>query len=153
VTQLVYAAAFLPADGQSLIDLTRLPEGADDLVQANIVISGDPPVGTLPEDVIRQSNVDCTDEILDWAVRRTGAQPVIPMTEPVSLNEEFERIPRTYVICSKDRIIPPPLQRRMAREREVSDVIELATDHHPQLSRTEELAAALDQRAREEVVA
>jgi hypothetical protein len=41
----------------------------------------------------------------------------------------------------------------MAKEASVKDVVELDTDHHPQLSRTDELAAALDQRAREEVAA
>ncbi len=42
-------AAFLPGDGQSLVDLTSLPEGADDLVQQTVIVSGDPPVGTLPQ--------------------------------------------------------------------------------------------------------
>src|SRR5881392_3955159 len=38
VAGLVYVAAFVPKDGQSLLDLTKLPEGATDQVQANIVI-------------------------------------------------------------------------------------------------------------------
>jgi pimeloyl-ACP methyl ester carboxylesterase len=40
VAGLIYVAAFVPKDGQSLLDLTKLPEGADDQVQANIVIEG-----------------------------------------------------------------------------------------------------------------
>src|SRR5437868_3788121 len=36
VAALVYVAAFLPRDGQSLLDLTKLPEGTGDQVQANI---------------------------------------------------------------------------------------------------------------------
>src|SRR5262245_17610003 len=36
VAALVYVAAFAPRDGQSLLDLTKLPEGAGDQVQANI---------------------------------------------------------------------------------------------------------------------
>jgi pimeloyl-ACP methyl ester carboxylesterase len=153
VTRLIYVAAFMPGDGQSLIDLTSLPEGADDQVQANVVVEGEPPVGTLPEATAREINLACSPEVTDWAVSRMGRQPVVPFTEPVSLNDDFERIPRTYVISSRDRAIPPPLQRRMVRERDVSDVIELDTDHHPQLSRTDELAELLDQRAREEVAA
>ena len=35
VAALVYVAAFMPKDGQSLLDLTKLPEGAGDQVQAN----------------------------------------------------------------------------------------------------------------------
>lgn len=153
VRRLVYVAAFMPADGQSLIGLTELPEGDGDLVQATVVVSGEPPVRVLPEATLREGNLACPRDVLEWAVESAGPQPVIPFTEPVSLNDDFERIPRSYVICTRDRFIPPPLQRRMVKDRSVTDVVELDTDHHPQLSRTDELAAALDQRAREGVAA
>lgn len=153
VKRLVYVAAFLPGDGQSLVDLTALPEAADDLVQKTVVVSGDPPVGTLPETTCQASNQDCSRDVMDWAVKRTGSQAIAPLTEPVSLNPEFERIPRTYVICTRDRIVPPPLQRRLVRDRQVTDVVELDAGHHPQLSRIDELAAVLHSRARHEVPA
>jgi pimeloyl-ACP methyl ester carboxylesterase len=153
VRRLVYVAAFLPGDGQSLKGLTELPEGAGDLVQANVVVSGEPPVGTLPDEVHRNANLACSPEVIEWAIERTGSQAMVPMTEPVTLNDELERIPRTYVICDRDTSIPPALQRRMVADRDVSDVVELDTDHHPQLSRTEDLAELLDQRARKEVPA
>ena len=47
VARLVYVAAFLPSDGQSLIDITGLPEAAGDQVQANLVVEGEPPVATM----------------------------------------------------------------------------------------------------------
>ena len=153
VMRLIYVAAFLPADGQSLIELTQLPEGAGDLVQETVVVSGDPPVGEVPEETKRASNEYCTPEVSEWAVAKAGRQPVIPFTEPVRLNDEFERIPRSYVITTKDRFIPPPLQRRMVKDRNMTDVVELETDHHPQLSRTEELAGLLDERSRDQVAA
>jgi pimeloyl-ACP methyl ester carboxylesterase len=153
VKRLVYVAAFLPGDGQSLVDLTSLPEGADDLVQQTVVVQGDPPVGTLPASTCRASNADCSPEVIDWAVSRTGSQPFAPLTQPVSLNREFDQIPRTYVLCTADRIIPPGLQRRMIRDRELTDVVELDSGHHPQLSRIDELAHLLHQRAKSEVPA
>jgi pimeloyl-ACP methyl ester carboxylesterase len=153
VKRLVYVAAFLPGDGQSLTDLTGLPEAADDLVQKTIVVSGDPPVGTLPETTCQASNQDCSREVMDWAVDRTGSQAILPLTQPVSLNPEFERIPRTYVVCTRDRIVPPPLQRRLIRDRKVTDVVEMDAGHHPQLSRIDELAGVLHRRARDQVPA
>ncbi len=153
VKRLIYVAAFMPADGQSLVGLTELPEGEGDLVQATVVVSGEPPVGVLPESSLRESNLACSADVLERAVESAGPQPIVPFTEPVSLNDDFERIPRSYVICTRDRFIPPPLQRRMVKDRDVTDVVELDTDHHPQLSRTDELAAVLDQRAREGVAA
>ena len=153
VKRLVYVAAFLPGDGQSLVDLTSLPEGADDLVQRTVIVRGDPPVGTLPASTCEASNADCSPEVRDWAVSRTGSQPFAPLAEPVSLNDGFDRIPRTYVLCTADRIVPPELQRRMVRDREVTDVVELDSGHHPQLSRIDELAHLLHQRATSEVPA
>src|ERR1022692_1224466 len=41
VAALIYVTAFAPGDGQSLMDLTALPEAADDQVQANLVVDGD----------------------------------------------------------------------------------------------------------------
>ena len=43
VAALVYVAAFLPKDGQSLLDLTKLPEGDGEQVLANVVVEGEPP--------------------------------------------------------------------------------------------------------------
>jgi pimeloyl-ACP methyl ester carboxylesterase len=59
VAALVYVTAFLPGDGHSLLDLTALPEGADDQVQANLVVAGDPPVATLPAAASRQAVLAC----------------------------------------------------------------------------------------------
>ena len=151
IKRLVYVAAFLPGDGQSLSDLTSLPEGAGDLVQSTIVVSGDPPVGTIPESTCQASNHDVSPEVMNWAVGHTGSQAIAPLAQPVTLNREFESLPLTYVICSRDRIVPPGLQRRMVHDREVTDVVELDAGHHPQLSRIDELARVLHERTRQEV--
>jgi len=68
VAALVYVAAFIPKDGQSLLDLTRLPEGADDQVQANIVIEGEPPIATMPAGASRQALYgSCAQDVAAWA--------------------------------------------------------------------------------------
>ena len=57
----------------------------------------------------------------------------------------LDGIPRFYVLCARDRAIPPALQRRMIRERGCAKVVELDTDHSPQLSMTAPLAEAMEQ--------
>ena len=145
IASMVYAAAFLPQDGQSLIDLTQLPEGRDDQVQANLIVTGDPPVATMTAEATRAAiYAECSDEQAAWAMASRTPQPVFPFTEPVRLEGfDFGGIPRAYVYCAQDRAIPPPLQRLMLTAAGCSPVIELDTDHVPQLSRTEELAEAL----------
>lgn len=147
VAAIVYVAAFLPLDGQSLIDLTRLPEGADDEIQANMVVEGDPPTARMPGPASHGAQyADCTDELAAWAIERQKPQAVAPFTAPASIPEgTFDAIPRSYVLCTRDCSIPPALQRRMLEAAGISDVIELDTDHTPQLSAIAELADAVDE--------
>lgn len=146
VAALVYAAAFIPKDGQSLLDLTKLPEGAGDQVQANITMSGDPPVALMSVAASRRALYECCeDDVAAHAIARQQPQPLAPFATPVSIPPgALERIAKYSVVCTLDRAIPPSLQRRMSTENGCADVVELETDHTPQLSRPQELAAALD---------
>jgi pimeloyl-ACP methyl ester carboxylesterase len=146
VVALVYVAAFLPRDGQSLVDLTKLPEGAGDQVQANITVEGDPPVAFMPDGPSRDALYgSCTEDVAAWAIARHRPQPVEPFVTPVSIPAgTLDGVNRYYVLCARDRAIPPPLQRRMIAEGGCADIVELDTDHTPQLSKTNELADALN---------
>src|SRR5215831_1786711 len=86
VAALVYVAAFIPKDGESLLDLTKLPEGADDQVQANIVIEGEFPIATMPAGASRQALYgSCTEDVAAWAIARQRPQPVAPFATPVAI--------------------------------------------------------------------
>ena len=151
IALLVYVAAFMPRDGQSLIDLTQLPEGEGDQVQANMVVEGDPPVAKLEGEGARVACYgNCNEVQVSWALGHMSLQPVAPFMEPVRIADPAaDAIPRAFVICSRDQAIPPALQRRMIRERGCDAVIEIDTDHSPWLSATGELVAALDRLGRE----
>lgn len=145
VRSLVFVCAFMPGDGQSLLDLTRYPEGASDMIQANMVVEGDPPVSWLPDEVAREAVYNrCTDEQAAWAVARRRPQPVVPFGQPVRIGGAVDAVPRAYVLTQDDRSMTPELQRRMIREHPCERVIELDADHAPFLSATDELVAALD---------
>jgi pimeloyl-ACP methyl ester carboxylesterase len=145
---LAYVAAFLPEPGQSLIDITHLPEAAGDSVQANIVVDGEPPVATMPPEAAPEALYHCcTREQIDWALPRRAGQPVIPFTQPFTPAGDtaaFDGLPRAYVTCLQDRAIKPALQKRMYTRAGCDPVIEIDTDHSPWLSRTDELVGALN---------
>jgi len=57
-------------------------------------------------------------------------------------------VPARYVVTTRDRFMPPAVQRRVAQERlGVTDPEELASGHCPHLSRPEELAGVLERLA------
>jgi pimeloyl-ACP methyl ester carboxylesterase len=146
VAALVFVCAFMPADGQSLLDLTHLPEGQGDMIQANLQVEGDPPVATLPDDAAAAAIYNCcTPEQTSASLPRRRPQAVAPFATPVRVDESvLAAIPRFYVLTKQDNSIPPALQRRMIGEHPCTNVVELDTDHAPYLSATEELVAALD---------
>ncbi len=151
IASLIFVCAFMPRDGQSLLDLTRLPEGAADMIQANLLVEGDPPVGVLSDEAAAAAIYNrCTSEQVATALARRRPQPVAPMAAPVRVDETvLAMIPRSYVLTTDDNSIPPALQHRMIDEHPCRAVVELDTDHAPQLSATAELVSALDRLARQ----
>ena len=145
VESMIFVCAFMPADGQSLLDLTHLPEGEGDMIQANLVVEGDPPVASLSESVTAEAIYNrCTEQQQAWAVGRLRPQPVAPFANPVRVHDTaLASIPRSYVFTRYDNSIPPALQRRMIREHPCANVVELDADHAPYLSATNELVTAL----------
>jgi pimeloyl-ACP methyl ester carboxylesterase len=155
VASLVYVCAFMPANGQSLLDLAHLPEGKDDQIQANLVISGDPPVAMLSSGAAAAAAVfnRCTEEQTELALARRRPQPAVMFSTPVAVDDDvLGAIPRSYVLTTADRSLPPELQRRMVREHPCRRVVELDTGHAPYLSMPEALAALLTELAEEMAV-
>jgi pimeloyl-ACP methyl ester carboxylesterase len=149
VASMVFVAAFMPADGQSLLDLTRLPEGRGDMIQANLVVDGEPPVATLSAEATTAAVYNCCPpDVAAEAAARRRPQAVAVFATPVSVDDgRLAAIPRSYVLTKQDNSIPVALQRRMIAEHPCTKVVELDTDHAPQLSATDELVAALDELA------
>ena len=144
ISALVYVTAFLPGNGQSLVDLTQLPEGAGDGVQANMVVDGDPPVAVMPREAAQAVFFeDCDEEVTARALRQIGPQPLVPFLTPVELPDGGLALPRFYVLAGRDRAIPPALQRRMAEQGGATVLAELDSGHSPFLSHPDELVAAL----------
>jgi pimeloyl-ACP methyl ester carboxylesterase len=145
VASLVFVAAFMPSNGQSLLELTDLPEGAGNMIKENLVVAGDPPVATLPDEAVLAGIYNrCTPQQAARAMERRRPQAVAPFATPVSVDEAvLATIPRSYVLTKHDRSMVPPLQRRMIRDRPCERVIEIDADHAPFFSATDELVAAL----------
>jgi pimeloyl-ACP methyl ester carboxylesterase len=145
VDSLVFVCAFMPRNGQSLLDLTRLPEGAGDMIQANVEITGDPPVARLANEITAVAIYNrCDPEDVAWAVTRRRPQPVAPYATPVEIDDAvLDAIPRSYIVTTADNSLPPALQRRMISEHQCRSVVELDADHAPYLSATDELVGAL----------
>jgi pimeloyl-ACP methyl ester carboxylesterase len=142
VAALVYLAAFLPKNGQSLGELGRAdPESH---VPAGMVVSADGTEARFREDAQRAAFYeDCSDEDVAHARARLSPQPLALFRTPVSLTEgRYGKIPRVYIHCLKDRAVTIGLQRAMVLAVPCQ-TFTLATSHSPFYSDPEGLTRYL----------
>jgi pimeloyl-ACP methyl ester carboxylesterase len=132
VARLVYLAAFMPAAGESLTDLTT--DGTDDwaLSADGLTIAAVDP-GAL-------FYGQCPPATAAAAIARLVPQAAVAFGQPVD-QAAWTTIPSTYVVCDDDHAIRPAVQRRMAAQADT--VTELASDHSPFLSHPQATAALL----------
>jgi pimeloyl-ACP methyl ester carboxylesterase len=77
----------------------------------------------------------CSADAVARAMPRLRPMPVAPLEHPLEItSERYGKIPRVYVECLQDRIIPVTLQREMVSECGCNRVYSLDTDHCPMFS-------------------
>lgn len=142
---LVYLAAFLPANGQSVISIAQ-GEGTG-LVLPNLV-PDTPSPGYLwfrEQAPFREIFYhDCSALDVRRAIGMLVPEPSKPSLEPVQLSDDaFGSVSRAYVECLQDAAIPIGLQRKMHQATPCSRVLALDTSHSPFLSAPRAVADAI----------
>jgi pimeloyl-ACP methyl ester carboxylesterase len=151
VARLVYVAAYLPKDGQSLYQLSQ---GDADSQVPRWWRQADPkaysPAWIDKAGIVDVFCADCSPADQQFLIDSHKAEAVPPLGSPVRLSaERFGRVPRTYIHTLKDRAVSIGLQRRMLADAgSAVQVVELDTSHAPMLSRPEALATAIADSAR-----
>ena len=86
----------------------------------------------------------CPASLVEAAYRLLGPEPVAPFETPFSTTDRnFGRVPRYYIECLRDRIVPLTLQRTMRASLSFAGVHSIDTDHAPFFSAPDELTAVL----------
>lgn len=147
IAHLAYVAAFLLVDGESIASFyaSHLQPWMRGAV-ARLALSDDQRWSTIDSRDALEVFYQCTPpQIARAAAERLGRCPEVPKRTPLRISaERFGRVPRTYVETLRDRSVHIELQRLM-HGRTPCQVHGLDTDHAPQLSMPEALAALLAQ--------
>lgn len=85
---------------------------------------------------------DAPQEVIDWALPQITNEPSGPHREAIRLGAGFASVPKSYVVCTQDRMIPAVDQERMAQG--IPDIARIDTGHSPFLSTPDILADHLD---------
>jgi pimeloyl-ACP methyl ester carboxylesterase len=86
----------------------------------------------------------CSPDDIAAAMARWRPEPLAPMLSPLTLTpERFGMVPRAYISCAHDHVIPLPAQKLMGRLTPCEVIATLDCGHSPFLSHPELLATAL----------
>jgi pimeloyl-ACP methyl ester carboxylesterase len=146
VATLVYVAAYLPKDGQSLYQLSQ---GDADSQVPRWWRQADPkaysPAWIDAAGIVDVFCADCGPADRQFLIDSHRPEAVPPLGTPVRLTaERFGRVPRVVVHTLKDRAVSVGLQRRMLAEAGPTlRVVELDTSHAPMLTQPKALADAI----------
>jgi pimeloyl-ACP methyl ester carboxylesterase len=147
VARLVYVCAYLPRDGESLFEIIALNRSHEPFTAIDLAMqmSDDKRSCTIADDDIVPLFYQLAPTNIAAAAKAGfGVQATLPLAAKVQLDDaSFARVPRTYIACNKDKVIPVHHQRRMLTRQACDELLQLDADHSPFYSSPEQLAALL----------
>lgn len=142
IARLVYLCAYVPGPGLSMIDMRRA--GPSQPLKGAVI--ADPDGLTYRIDPARAPALfydDCPDEAVAYAVSRLCPEPIRPQSTPLPALPNRSAVEKHYVLCARDRVIPPGYQRQMSAGFPPGHVTELESGHSPFFSMPGPLARRL----------
>jgi pimeloyl-ACP methyl ester carboxylesterase len=143
ISRLVYLAGYVPANGQSLLDLAQTD--ADAHTGAVLQINGEQGTGAIPmaslQDVFC---ADCSADGLSELQSNYRDEPLAPLGTPLSTTDQgWGSVPKYYVYTTQDHAVSYPLQQRMTAGLTFAGSATLDSSHSPQLSHPTQVLDAL----------
>lgn len=145
---LIYLCAYVPVSGLSVIDMRRngprqtltdtaikAPDGASYYFE--------------PCRAPDQFYHDCPSETVSYALSRLCPQPIPPQNTPVHLSDRWKSVPKAYIRCTQDRVIPPEYQATMTADWPRAHVHDIETSHSPFFAAPIGLAALIGRIAKD----
>ena len=139
IKKLVYVGAFLPANGQSLLDLAF--QDAESLLGPSLIPSAD----QLTLDIDRKKVIsifcqDASEENKSLVLSQFRVEPAIPFTNKAVLTaNNFGNVDKCYISTLQDHAIGVSLQNKMLNAAHITKVYPINSSHCPFLSKPDEL--------------
>jgi pimeloyl-ACP methyl ester carboxylesterase len=148
IKRLVYLAAFLPKNGESLLALAQTD--ADSHIGKYLQVDKDHgSAGIAKDGIIDVFAADAPQAIQEYLLANFKPDPLAPLATPVVLSDaNFGRIEKVYIHTLNDHAVSYPLQQRMVSGANVAREYAIPSSHTPFLSMPELLAAILLQEAK-----
>jgi pimeloyl-ACP methyl ester carboxylesterase len=140
VKTLVYVAAYLPQDGDSLVSMAQ--QDADAKIGPYLKIDKEKGIATIDYSARAELFANGAPEALQKAIADAVIpEPLVPLTTPVHLTAgRFGKVDKVYVHTAADQVISPSFQAKMVASTPVRAKYTLPTGHTPFLTDPDGLA-------------
>jgi hypothetical protein len=142
VSKLVYLAAFLLQNGQSMFDLAC----ADTASMILPALRVDPSHNIIDLDRSYIRDIFYGESTAQYTIlsgKLLRPEPLWPIVTPVSITQSFNSVRRFYIETSYDRAVTPGMQKRMYTAMPCEEVFTLHSEHSPFFSMPENLKNTL----------
>ena len=144
IERLVYVAAFLLADGDSVLRAMQRDPAGEFLPQ--LTFSEDQSYASASEQTLRDVAVhDVQEKTIQPALTRMAERQATEpfMAKVVVSDEKFGSVPKTFIRTDLDKMVTSALQDEMLRNWKVDRAHRLPSGHFPTLSMPQQLAEEL----------
>lgn len=147
VKTLVFVAAYLPQDGDSLVSMAQ--QDPDAKIGPRLQIDKDKGIAVV--DYAARADLfanDGTDALRAAIPDLVLDEPLAPLVTPVHVTDaKFGKVDKVYVHTSLDQVISPAMQAKMVARTPVRLEFSVPTGHTPFLTDPEGLAKAIESAA------
>lgn len=146
IEKMVYIAAAVPANGQSLVDITSMD--TDSQLAAAVIPSADGTTGSIPDDkVFPLFCHDGSEEVKQLLIVNNRPEPFAPQMEKIVLKNipKTAMIPKYYIYTTQDRVATIDLQKKVVAAAGIKNVFTLDSSHCPFLSMPDKVTGILMQ--------
>lgn len=143
IKTLVYLAAYLPRDGQSLLSVAT----ADTDSKAGATLQVDEAAGLATILPAARAGLFANDAPAEVGAIVSGSivpEPLGPLATPVHLTVRFQGVDKVYVHTQRDQVVSPKLQAAMVAATPVRLERSLDTGHTPFVTNPDGVAAAIE---------
>ena len=144
IKELVYLAAYLPQNGESLLSLAK--QDADSHVGKYLQIDQANGSANVAKDgVIDVFAADAPAQIGEYLTNNIKPEPLAPLATPVTLTDgNFGSVKKVYIHTTEDHAVSLTLQNTMVKNNgHISKEYSLPSSHTPFISMPDKLAAIL----------
>jgi pimeloyl-ACP methyl ester carboxylesterase len=143
VEKLVYLAGFVPANNQSIFDLTSMDPNSQ--FGPALIPPADGVTVSIPNDKIMQVFAqDGNEQVNKLLMDNNRPEPISPQADKIFLkNPAFAAVPKYYIYTNQDHAITIDLQKKMVAAAGIKNVFAVESGHCPMLTKPDEVTGFL----------